>query len=226
MGMTNRLKQGLSRAVLIAILIGAVTSANAGRPLFVDDANVDDAQTGHVEAWYSRDINNANAYIVSPAYALSKSLELDALLSRDTTQRVNTVAIQLKGLFTQPQKEGCNFGGTIGIARSQDSSVSANTPYLNGLFTCNQGETAFHANAGANKPEGSKTLGTWGVALEHEWESEFSVHVEVFGQQQSKPTFQVGVKKEWGNFQLDATAGRNDGKNLYSLGVKWSFGGK
>ena len=201
-------------------------NAQAGRPLSVDDANVDDAQTGHIEAWVSRDINGANAYTVAPAYALSKSLELDALLSRDTTQRVNTAALQLKALFTQPQKEGCNVGGTIGVARSRGDNASINTPYLNGLFTCNQGETAFHANAGASKPEGSKTLGTWGVALEHEWASEFSVHAEVFGQQQSKPTFQVGAKKEWGNFQLDATAGRNDGKNLYSVGVKWSFGEK
>ncbi len=201
-------------------------SAQAGRQLTLDDASVDDAQTGHVEAWVSRSITGANAYTVAPAYAFNKSLELDALLSRDTTQRVNTVALQFKGLFTPSQKEGCNTGGTLGVSHSQANSTTVNAPYVNGILTCNHNETAFHANAGAAKPEGSKTLGTWGVALEHEWASEFTLHAEAFGQQQSKPTFQIGARVEWGNFQLDGTAGHNDGKPLYSLGVKWSFSEK
>jgi hypothetical protein len=222
MGMSNKFKQILG----IALAVCAATNAHAGRPLLVDDANVDEPQTGHVEAWFLRDVDGSNTYTVSPAYSPMKNLELDALLSRNATQRVNSVGLQLKALFTEPKKQGCNVGGTIGVTRSQDGSTSTNLPYVNGLLTCHQGETAFHANAGANKPEGSKTLGTWGIAVEHEWLSEFTVHAEVFGQQQSKPTFQIGAKQEWGNFQLDGTVGRIDGKNLYTLGVKWSFGEK
>ena len=38
------------------------TPAWAGRPLSVDDANVDDKGTGHVEAWFARGAGSTNGF--------------------------------------------------------------------------------------------------------------------------------------------------------------------
>jgi hypothetical protein len=49
-------------------------------------------------------------------------------------------------------------------------------------------------------------------------------HIEWFGAQRSKPTLQLGLRGNVSeSLQLDASLGRNDGVNIYTLGVKFSF---
>ncbi len=222
MGMKDKLPSQIFCAMALASLC---VSAYAGRPLGVDDANVDDSGTGHVEAWASRDANGANAFNLAPAYAPLKNIELDALFSRNTTNRVNTATLQIKALFTEPQKQGCNFGGSLGVARTEGSGLtqSFSTPYVNGIMSCNQGDFAFHTNLGANRPDGARTLASWGLALEETVGKDFSGHIEIFGQQESKSTVQFGLKKQLDKLQIDGTVGRTDGKSLYTLGVKFTF---
>jgi hypothetical protein len=186
---------------------------------------VDDAGTGHVESWVSRDVNGANTFNLAPAYAPLKNVELDALFSRNWTNHVNTATLQLKALFTEPLKNGCNFGGSLGVMRTEGSGLSSSfsTPYVNGIMSCNQGEFAFHTNLGVNRPDGGRTLASWGLALEESVGKDFSGHIEVFGQQESKSTVQFGLKKQLGSLQIDGTAGRSDGRMLYTLGMKLTF---
>lgn len=209
-----------ARAVCAAAALTASFSALAGRPLTVDDANVDDAGEAHVEAWYARQPGKTNTWTVAPAIGLGSGLELDGSASRDTTSSLTTTAVQLKWRITPSQENGCNLGAVAGVSHTQGNS---NMPYVNGLFTCNGGFGSLHLNAGANRVSGGPTLGTWGVAFEHELGA-FTAHVETFGQRHSAPTLQVGLRTEIAKgWQLDGTVGRLQRDTLYSLGFKRSF---
>jgi hypothetical protein len=227
LGKTLKRKHTLA---LLGMLACAIT-AHAGRPLVVDDAGVDEVGAGHVDAWFTRDTHagSTNSFAVVPSYGISKGMELDAILSRNSTDHINTLGAQLKLLLTPTQKQGCNLGATLGAVRSTANSAGVNTAFLNGLFTCNEGDGALHINAGASKASAAKTLGSWGVALEKEIAASYTGHIELFGQQQSKPTVQLGVKKSFdkigalSGWQLDGTVGRTDATMIYTLGTKLVF---
>jgi hypothetical protein len=59
------------------------------------------------------------------------------------------------------------------------------------------------------------------------WEypiGEVTFHVESFGQQHLKPTRAMGLRYELSpSLQVDGSLGRQIGKNLLTLGVKWMF---
>lgn len=222
-----KLKAWIRTATTLTLLLIS-NAAYAGRPLTVDDANVDDAGTGHVESWLSRNADKSNAFSIVPAYSFAKNWELDGFFSRNNSAGVNTAALQIKTLFTEPQKSGCNIAGVLGASRTESGGAASNSPYVNGILTCNQGEFALHFNLGAIKPSssgslGSSTLATWGAAMEEFVSKDFSGHIEVFGQQGSKSTVQFGLKKQVGAVQLDGTIGRTDNLNSYSFGVKFTF---
>jgi hypothetical protein len=207
------------RASLLLIGVLSAASCLAGRPLTVDDANVNDVGAGHVEAWFER-AGGANNWTVAPAYGLTEGLEIAAALARDSSNRVTSSALQAKFRITESRKDGCNFGATLGLAHAD---ASGNTPYLNGIFTCNMDAGAVHLNLGANRPSGSATLRTWGLAYERELGA-LTAHVEYFGEQHSAPTVQFGLRSEVvKNIQLDGTIGRSGGESIYSLGVKFMF---
>ena len=101
--------------------------------------------------------------------------------------------MQAKWRITPSLESGCNAGAVLGVARTR--GAGGNTPYLNGLLTCNSSWGATHFNLGAVREPGEPTLGTWGIAHEHEF-GPVTAHVEAFGQRRSKPTFQVGARME------------------------------
>ncbi|WP_395056257.1 hypothetical protein [Polaromonas sp.] len=195
--------------------------ANAGRPLTVDDANTDDAGTGHVEAWYARQPGRANTWTVAPAFSPMDGLELGASTTRDRTAASTSQSLQAKWRITPSQEAGCNNAVVLGA--SQTRRQSGTTPYINGLLTCNSALGATHVNLGAQRAPGGPGVGTWGLAHEREW-GPMTFHVEAFGQRLAKPTFQIGARKELSpNLQLDATLGRNNRQKLFSVGLKQSF---
>ena len=208
---------------LAFLTLGSLSAALcwAGRPLSVDDANVNDAGAGHVETWVTRQSAGAQLWTLAPAYGLSDGVEIAATFARDTSNRTTATALQAKFRLSPSRPDGCNVGASIGVARSNDGSGS--TPYLTGLATCNLPVGALHLNLGANKPSANATLGTWGVAFEREFGA-VTGHVECFGQQRDKPTIQLGLRGEiMSKFQLDGTVGRTAGETLYSLGLKLQF---
>lgn len=204
---------------LLGLMLAA--PAYAGRPLTVDDASVNDAGEGHVEAWYARQPGRAHTWTVAPAYAPIDGLELGAAISRDRTADATTGALQAKWRITPSLESGCNVGAVLGFAHTR--GAGGNTPYFNGLATCNSSWGASHLNLGALRAPGGPTLGTWGIAHEREF-GPVTAHVEAFGQRLSKPTFQVGARMEVAKgLQIDGTLGRSNHETLFSVGLKHSF---
>ena len=202
------------------LLIALTAPAHAGRPLTVDDANVNDTGNGHVETWYARQPGRVHTWTVAPAYAPIDGLELGAAFSRDRTTPQSSQAVQAKWRITPSQEAGCNAGAVAGLSHARGAG---NTPYVNGLLTCNSPWGATHLNLGANRAPGGPTLGSWGIAHEHPFGA-VTAHAELFGQRLSKPTFQIGARTDIARgVQLDGTVGRSNRETLVSVGFKVSF---
>ena len=210
---------GAALTFLVTVL--ASSACMAGRPLAVDDANVNDVGAGHVEAWYARTAGGVDVWTVAPAYGLIEGVEIGGSLARDATNKVNTSALQAKFRLTPSRKDGCNVGAVIGA--SQPNNDTTNTTYLNGLLSCNGEAGSLHINLGANRPPDSPTLLTWGLAIEREFGA-LTPHLEYFGQEQSIPTLQIGLRTQLNkSLQLDGTVGRVGTDTLFSLGLKFLF---
>lgn len=196
-------------------------SVHAGRPLTVDDANTDDAGTGHVEGWYARQPGRAHTWTVAPAYAPVDGLELGVSVTRDPTAASTSQALQAKWRITPSQEAGCNTAAVLGA--TQTRGQGGTTPYLNGLLTCNSTWGATHVNLGGQRPSGGPGVATWGLAHEREFGAA-TLHAEAFGQRLAKPTVQVGARSNLTHrLQLDATVGRSKRETLVSVGLKQSF---
>lgn len=196
------------------------TPAWAGRPLRVDDANIDAKGTGHVEAWFAREAGSANVFNVAPAYSPWEVIELSALLSRNRSDAITESSVLARVRITEPLESGCNLLGALGYRRS---SPGGNQPFAYTAVTCSKNQFTLHANLGAAKLSGASSFGIWGIALERD-HGGLVGHVEAFGQEHAKPTFQVGARKDVGKgFQIDGTVGRTDGDTLFSLGLKLQF---
>lgn len=208
-----------------ALLAGALAagSAQAGRPLTVDDAGVNAKGEGHVEAWAGRS-DGVRTLNLSPAYAFAEAIEAAALVSRDTTDRVTGTALQLKWLITPSRDSGCNLGVSFGASRARGGGVNEDAAFVNGLFSCNSTRLGnLHINLGAVKPSQAQSVRTWGLALEREIGA-VTPHIEWFGNEGSRPTWQVGARGDVAKqLQLDGTIGRGNGFTQYSLGLKFRF---
>jgi hypothetical protein len=208
-------------AALIALACCASGTVLAGRPLAVDDANVNDVNAGHVETYYQRQPGSSNTWTIAPAYGIAEGVEIAASFNRDNTADVNTTGLQVKFRFTDSQKVGCNFGGTLGA--TQANPGTGNAPFVNMLATCNSDAGSIHFNLGAVRSPGGPTLGTWGVALEREF-GDVTAHVEAFGMENSQPTVQLGLRTMvTKSIQLDGTVGRANDESIYSVGLKFLF---
>lgn len=205
--------------------LGALLCAGAceaGRPLTVDDANVNDAGSGHVELWSAREPGRVHTWTVAPAYGLTDNIELGAAVSRNRTEKTYISSLQAKIRWTESQPEGCNFASTF--AHSHVHAGGGEAPSATGIMTCNQGVHAFHANLGLQRlPHSSRSLATWGFAVERDF-GNWTGHAEAFGQRRSKPAFQLGARTDLlKNLQIDTTIGRHDRSTLFSVGAKVSF---
>jgi hypothetical protein len=215
-----KLSKLLCNSIAIPLLVFGI-AAQAGRPLAVDDAGVNDVGAGHVEFWYGRLPQNINIWTVSPAYSPFKGFEVSATLSRDHTNDLTAKAIQGKLQLTPSNPDGCNFAVSFGTGYTNETSVNA--PFLNGIGTCNTKEGSVHVNIGSSRPEGQESQSVWGIAFERDLGGVIG-HIERFGQESMRPATQVGLRKEViPGLQLDGTIGRYDGDTIYSVGMKKMF---
>lgn len=213
-------RSDLFAAATACALATLCSAAWASRPLSVDDASINDKGSGHVEAWFAREAGNANVYYVVPAFSPWEVLELSLPLARDRSNGITSIGALARVRITEPQKSGCNFLVALGHQRF---NPGGNQPYAYTAVTCRRNEFALNANLGAAKPQGESSFGTWGLSIERD-HGTLVGHVEAFGQEHSKPTFQVGARKDLGKgFQVDGTVGRTDGDTIFSMGVKYSF---
>jgi hypothetical protein len=216
-----RLPTNLRCTLSFAVLVALCAPVQAGRPLTVDDAGVNDTGNGHVEAWATHRRGGSGSLNLSPAYAPADGYEIGGLLGLDTGDGSTFSAIQLKMRFTPSRERGCNVGAVVGIGFA--SADSSETPYLNGLLTCDTDIGSVNVNLGTLHESGTGYLPTWGVSLERPIDA-FVGHVEMFGQRNDKPTLQIGLRRDIGSgWQIDGTLGRQDRGTLFSLGLKRSF---
>jgi hypothetical protein len=213
----------LWRITATALAMLSVTSVYAGRPLAVDDANVNDAGTGHIEAYYQRQPGSTNTWTVSPAYGITEGVEIAAAFNRDNTAAVNTTSVQVKLRLTESKKSGCNFGASLGLAQTNVAGTG-NSTFANGLMTCNLDESgSVHVNLGLVSPPTGPNTGVWGIAYEREFGA-LTGHVELFGAENAIPTVQFGLRTMLTKrLQLDGTVGRSNDEAIYSLGFKFLF---
>jgi hypothetical protein len=219
--MTTLSKTHPRKALFLLLGLGFVLSVQAGRPLTVDDANVNDVGEGHVEGWWTRGPSGSRSWTVAPAYSPIQNVELGAGMARDPKTRLETQNIQVKFRLTPSQDNGCNVGAVVGAARTTGEASKA---YVNALFTCNHAKLgSLHTNLGALDVSNSQRIGTWGLAWERAY-GDVTAHVEVYGQQHDKPTWATGLRTNiLPKFQLDGSIGRQGGHNLLTLGTKWMF---
>lgn len=209
------------KAVFLLMGLLCAFLAQAGRPLTVDDANVNEVGEGHVEGWWTRAPDGSRSWTVAPAYAPMKNLELGAGIAREQKTGLETTNVQAKFRLTEAQDNGCNWGAVLGTARTSGESSKG---YVNALFTCNHATLgSLHTNLGALDFSSRQRVGTWGLAWERTF-GEITAHVETYGQEHDKPTWAVGVRTNiLPKLQLDASVGRQTGQNLVTLGTKWMF---
>ena len=208
-------------ALLVLTAFFASFPSFAGRPLTVDDANVNDTGDGHVEAWWTRSPNGVRSWTVAPAYAPVDNIELGAGIARAQFSGIQTQNIQAKFRLSPTQENGCNFGAVAGYARVDGQSSQ---PYVNGLFSCNHPSMgSLHTNLGALNFSSSQRVRTWGVAWERAY-GEVTVHIEKFGMEHEKPTTAGGLRfNVMEDLQLDTSVGRTNKNNIFTLGLKWMF---
>ena len=209
------------KAFFFLVAFVCIFEAQAGRPLTVDDANVNDVGEGQVEGWWTRSPNGSRSWTIAPAYAPIKNVEMGAGIAREQKTGIESVNVQVKFRITESQEKGCNFGTVVGTARTDGESSNE---YLNALFTCNHPTLgSLHTNLGALGFSKSQRIGTWGLAWERSY-GEVTAHVEVYGQRQETPTWATGLRMNiLPKLQLDASLGRQSGQNLLTLGTKWMF---
>jgi hypothetical protein len=198
------------------------SQAHAGRPLAVDDANVNEKGAGHVEVWVARDSDKINTWNLAPAFAPIDGVEVGVSYAKARKNGNTEQAIQAKWRITPSQENGCNVASTLGSVHEKSVGSS---PYLVGILSCNSALGSVHVNLTRHQPKDEKNYNSWGVAFERAMGS-VTPHVEIFGDEGGKPTVQFGAKTEIAEgLQLDATAGR-DRQNraiVFSLGFKYSF---
>jgi len=195
----------------------------AGRPLTVDDAGTNAKGEGQLEVWVAR-ADRATTLNLAPAFAFAEGFEASAQLARGAGNDLTASALQLKWLWTPSQDSGCNAGASAGAAHARAQGESAPAGFLTGLFSCNGTPLGnLHLNLGALKTRGESAIGTWGLALEHEFAA-VTPHLEYFGAGRSKPVLQIGARADIAEaIQLDGTLGRSDRATLYSVGMKFGF---
>lgn len=214
-------KPSFLRTAAFLLPLLQLTSSHAGRPLNVDDANVNDPGAGHVEIWYARQSGGARVWNTAPAYAPVQGLELSATVSHDRTERLTTTSLQGKFQLSAPKSEGCHQAVVLGMAHPKGQRGA--TPYANGINTCEVGPGAVHLNLGVSRAPGGPTAPAAGVA----WEQAFGSvtgNVEWLVLRGAKPTAALGLRTELvKDVQLDGSIGRSGGDNLFSVGMKFQF---
>ncbi|WP_332813622.1 hypothetical protein [Ramlibacter sp.] len=210
----------LRHLLLVACVAGSTVGAHAGRPLAVDDANVNEPGRGQLETWVAGS-EGARLFNVAPAYAPIRGLELGALLAQDSVARQTLTAVQAKWQATPSASSGCNAGLVAGASRASGDGSAA---YLNGLLTCNSEPLgSFHFNLGASKPRHEPAAPTWGVAYEREI-GHVTPHIEWFGARHTRPTLQAGLRGLVAPLvQLDGSVGRGGDQTLFTIGLKYQF---
>jgi hypothetical protein len=205
---------------LLAISLLSI-SAHAGRPLNVDDANVNDTGVAHLETFWSRAADGSRSFTVAPTYSPLPGLDLIAQDVRTFSGGAHSQTLQAKMQVTSPKDNSCHFAWVVGATQwqkgdGQKSFVSANS-------SCDMAVGALHASVVSSRDAVGRDTPSLGVA----WEQSFGAwtgHIESVAQRAAKPMVGIGARTDvMPGFQIDGTLGRVGGKAMFSLGTKITF---
>ncbi|MCX7264424.1 MAG: hypothetical protein EBR17_08405 [Betaproteobacteria bacterium] len=202
-------------------LIWVCLSAQAGRPLTVDDANVNDTGVAHVETFWSRGADGARVLTIAPTYSPLPGLDLIAQDARTLSGGPHSQTIQTKLQLSQPRENGCHTALVFGATHWQKGQGQSG--FMSANLSCDLAPGALHWSLVSSRSPQGADVPSLGVAWEHVMGS-WTGHVESVAQRQAKPMLGVGLRRDiLPGLQLDGTWGRMGGQTLFSLGSKWQF---
>ena len=209
----------IHRTLLALALLPALTQA--GRPLMVDDAGINEAGAGHLETWFERGPGGQHTWTAAPAYAPVEGFELGAAIARDTDPRRTSLRLQAKWQISRPDDLRCHHAAVLGLAREFPSHDLTRGVSL--VMTCPVAPGMLHLNLGVSRRAHQRAAAFVGAA----WEQDLgwaTGHVEWIATQHAAPVFNLGLRREIAKgLQLDGSLGRSSGTMLFSLGLKQQF---
>jgi hypothetical protein len=196
-------------------------SAQAGRPLNVDDANVNDVGVAHVETFWSRAADGSRSLTIAPAFSPLPGLDLVAQDVRTFSGGPHSQSLLAKMQVSAPRENTCHFAWVLGVTQWQKGEGS--TALVGANATCDMGVGSLHSSIVSARDAQGKDVPTWGLAWEQAF-GEWTAHLESVAQRAAKPLVGVGLRKEvLPGLQLDGTWGKQGGKAVFSLGTKYTF---
>lgn len=231
MPLSSPLRPALSGLMACALLLSP-HAAEAGRPLSVEDAGVNDFRNCQVEFWLDR-TDNENVFFPGVACGVADGLELGVGLAapRRTSRADQGRELALKWAPEWAQWQGWRWGAKLaksfdrpaGETRWQDGAINAlgiaSYPFGDAL--------TLHLNGGVEftrRP--AEANATAGLALAWTPADRWIVFAEMFGAQRSGATRGAGLRY-WvvpEVLGLDLTAQRTNtagGVNTYTVGLGW-----
>ncbi|MGD9787258.1 MAG: hypothetical protein AB7U30_04825 [Sulfuricellaceae bacterium] len=222
------------RPVAMLGLLLASGGVHAARPMVTDDARITDAKSCQLETWVKGNTGSTE-YWALPACNFSGNLEVTvggARTSDEAGTRITDLVFQGKTLFKTLQPNGWSWGLAFGNARHPDaqndgSLVGDLYAYLPASFSFRDDHLVLHTNVGwLREKENGRQRMTWGLGSEGRLARQTWLIAEVFGQNQGKPFYQVGVR-HWiipDRMQIDTTYGNEFGSpgagRWFSIGLR------
>jgi hypothetical protein len=205
---------------LVALTLLGV-SAQAGRPLNVDDANVNDQGVAHVETFWSRAADGSRTLTIAPTYSPLPGLDLVAQDVKTFSGGPHSQTFLAKMQVTAPKETSCHYAWVLGVTQWQKGEGQKS--FVSGNTSCDMGAGTLHSSLVSARDAEGKDVPSWGVAWEQTM-GDWTAHIESVAQRASKPLVGVGLRRDvLPGLQLDGTWGKQGGKAVFSLGTKYTF---
>lgn len=201
-----------------ALLLLSPLAAQAGRPFVTDDAVLTAAQSCQIESW-AQHADALTEFWALPACNPGGNFEITAGLARfepEVADAEHRALIQGKTLFKPVSAGsfgwGIAAGGLVAVGDSaNDERLTQLYAYLPLTFASADERTLLHVNLGTLRDrvlDISRT--TWGLAVGHALNDDWSVFGEAYGDDGDDPSVQAGLTRSLagGRYHLDLTAGR------------------
>ena len=223
-------------ALITALAWAGAGSAQAARPMVVDDARIVDEGACQVETWrrFNRDSKETWALPgCNPGGNLELTLGTAELPVEDLGLRSTTRTVQMQGktLFKTLETNGYSYGLAVGgVVRSRGAADQVPNYYAYVPFTRSMLDDRWfvHANLGVQRAGATPQDGmTYGIGTEYGINARTYLMVETYGDNHHRNSYQGGVRY-WvvpNRVQIDATvgtvAGDYGGGRWFSIGMRF-----
>ena len=214
----KRLIASLCATAVFLYGLFACPVAYAARPMMVDDARIVDPKSCQIES-YAKINRDSTEYWALPGCNFTGNFELTsggAITRSNGETRTTDFVLQGKTLFKVLEPNGWSMGLVFGNVHHPNIQASRNLigdlySYIPASMSLFDDHVVMHANLGWTRHKDiDRHRMTWGVGAEvHLFAGHTWAVAEIFSQNQSRPSYQVGVR-HWivmNHVQVDATYG-------------------